>query len=520
MTASSTVRIWSDAQRAVFNFVERATGSAVVEAVAGAGKTTTLVEAVRRMEGYVFVGAYNKKMADELKGRLAGLRGVVAGTFHSAGFGALRKATEGRLEVDDKKVRLIAQRMVLNTKQEGWEPAICALVSMAKQAGFYAADCVARPTRQDWEDLVDRYDVMDRLPEDAGPGDLVGLAERALRESNADRAVVDFDDMVYLPLVRNLRMFRNDWVLIDEAQDTNATRRALAARMLKPGGRLIAVGDPHQAIFGFTGADSDSLELIKRQFSATTLHLSVTYRCPRVVVRAANEYVGHIHAAETSAEGEHGAVEYHEMMTMAQPGDAVLCRYNRHLVDAAFAFIRAGKPARIEGRAIGEGLAALAGKWKVRTLDALVSKLEVYRDREVEKAVAKGDDAKAERIEDQIATMMVLVERGREQGITTVTALQDMIKSMFDDVGASPKLVVLSSVHRSKGLEWGRVFVLGRAELMPSPRAKQPWQKQQELNLCYVAVTRAMRALVDVALPPEAEARNPRRPQPQQEAAA
>lgn len=94
---------------------------------------------------------------------------------------------------------------------------------------------------------------------------------------------IDFDDMVYLPLVFKLRLFPQDWVLIDEAQDTNPTRRALAARMLKPGGRVIAVGDPRQAIYGFTGADNDALEQIAAQFSCKRMPLTVSYRCPQAV---------------------------------------------------------------------------------------------------------------------------------------------------------------------------------------------------------------------------------------------
>ena len=99
----------------------------------------------------------------------------------------------------------------------------------------------------------------------------INASIRVLEKSNTILNPIDFDDMVYLPLVFKLRLFPQDWVLIDEAQDTNPTRRALAARMLKPGGRVIAVGDPRQAIYGFTGADNDALEQIAEKFNCARM---------------------------------------------------------------------------------------------------------------------------------------------------------------------------------------------------------------------------------------------------------
>lgn len=489
-------------QQTCFNWVTSGTGSAVVEAVAGAGKTTTLVGMVRLMHGRVFVGAFNKKMGDELKSRTAGLDGVKAGTFHSAGMGVLRYALNlGRDAVTDKKVKRLATKMLDNTPEVGWISAVTKLVSLAKQTGVGVRG-MAADTLATWIALIEQHDVDADLPEGTDRAALASAARVILGESNRQHDVIDFDDMIYLPLLLNLKFFKNDWVLVDEAQDTNPTRREMCARMLAPGGRLVAVGDPRQAIFGFTGADNDSLDQIRAQFGATTLELSVTYRCPRAVVAVAREYVDHITAADTAPDGQHVEMSHDEMIKFAEPGDAILCRFNKHLVAACFRLIRQGVAARIEGRDIGEGLAALAGRWKVGSLDELSGRLEAWAQREITKAMAKDDEHRAEQIEDQHETMKVLVQRGAEQGITTVGGLQTMIRGMFGDAqeGDAARMVTLSSVHRSKGLEWDRVFVMGRRELMPSPRAKKPWQVAQEINLIYVAVTRAKQTLVDVAM--------------------
>jgi superfamily I DNA/RNA helicase len=507
-------------EQAVFlDWISNGTGSCVLEAVAGAGKTSTLMEGVKRMNGEVFLGAYNTKMAAELKGRLAdmgleamGSNGKTAATFHSAGFSALRyalKATGFTVDDKGKKVMNIVNEMFADMNREpeaGEAGAICKLVSLAKQTGFFCRGLVEIVKPHYWVELINRHDVADGLSDDYDINTLVSLADAALKASNAQRTIIDFDDMCYLPLLMNLRFWKKDWVLIDEAQDTNSVRREIARRMLKPGtGRLVAVGDPHQAIFGFTGADNRSLDLIRQIFGAATMSLSVSWRCPQAVVAVARQYVDHIHAAPTALEGSVSAISYRQMVDTIQPGHAVLCRFNAPLVELCFRLIRAGKAAKIEGREIGKGLVDLVGRWKVKSLDAFETKLIKWDARE--RAKAGADEAKLARHEDKQATIVCLLERAREQGLQTVAEMQTMVSGMFADTAleGSAGQVILSSVHKSKGLEWPVVHILGRGEILPSPRAVQEWQQEQEINLAYVAVTRAQEALIDVPMPTPAD---------------
>jgi DNA helicase II / ATP-dependent DNA helicase PcrA len=98
--------------------------------------------------------------------------------------------------------------------------------------------------------------------------------------------------------------------------------------------------------------------------------------------------------------------------------------------------------------------------------------------------------------------MYVLIEKCLSEGKDTVEALVETINSMFEDkVSDKGNLIVLSSVHKSKGLEWSKVYILGREQFMPSPFARQDWQVEQENNLIYVAITRAKSELVEVTMP-------------------
>lgn len=500
----------SDEQQTFFDFVTTGTGNGVLEARAGTGKTTTLVQACKLMDGKVFFGAYNSKIAKEIRERVRHLTNVYAKTFHSAGFSALQyrfphmkdKAFSPNPHkiADIVEAQLAQMDYMQKTFYEPLAPAIVDIVSMAKQRGIGP---IFPDTEQTWRDMIDHFDLLDKAPDgtDEEPETvrkLIVASRKVLQRSVANMDVIDFDDMVYMPLVLNLRMLKHEWVLIDEAQDTNPTRRALAERLLAPGGRLVAVGDPYQAIYGFSGADNDSLDQITRRFNAKVMPLTTTYRCPKAVVKTANQWVPDIRAHETAPEGSVQDLPYDDIMATAKPGDAILCRYNKYLVGTCFRFIRAGVPARIEGRAIGQNLVQLCKKWKTTKLDTLAARVASWKTREMGKAQAKKQETKATEIEDRAETVFVLIDRAKEQGLTTVEQLAQMIMSLFDDSVVDRKdMITLCSAHRSKGLEWHRVFILGLYELM-GRECKQDWQTQQELNLQYVAVTRSQDMLFNV----------------------
>lgn len=494
----------SPQQQAIFDAVEDPNGgNLIIEAVAGAGKTKTLEEAVKLMTGSIFLGAYNTKMAKELRERVVDYPNARAGTFHSAGMNALRRAITIKGDPDPKKVEKLIEAYIAEKGRRDLEPiveTVASVVSMAKQRGI---GCVFSDTDEVWHEMIEHFDLMDDVPEDFEERiDLIVQFSRVmLRRSNAaakDLGIIDFDDMIYLPLVMGLRMFKNQWVLIDEAQDTNPTRRALAMRMLAPGGRLIAVGDPRQAIYGFSGADNDALAQIARDFGARAMPLTVTYRCPKSVVAVAQEFVSHIEAHETAPEGRVRVIDYKDLYDHVAPGDMILSRYNKYLVGACFKLIRRGVAAKIEGRAIGQGLVAIMRKWKTQNLDLLAERTNRWIVREAGKAEKEGKDTKADAIRDRGETVLVLIDRAREEGIRDVAGLIQLTTSLFDDrVVDAKNMVTLCSIHRSKGLENPRVFILGLHEIM-GRECRLPWMTEQEINLQYVAATRAMEELIEV----------------------
>lgn len=503
----------SEQQQIIVNVAQAGQHHINVIARAGCGKTTTLIEVARVLRGNVFFGAYNKAIAEEIKNKVETERmtHVTASTLHAAGFKAWRKVAPG-VKVDDKKVGQIIDGMAMAEPEaaERYRGFAIKAVSMAKQRAFGILCPLDDP--REWYNMVEHFGLDECLPEDTTIEDGVLFAVRVLKASIAqNKQVIDFDDMLHAPLYHKARFWQYDFVLLDEAQDTNPARRALALAMLKqPTGRLIAVGDPAQAIYGFTGADSDSMDLIKAQLNSIELPLNVTYRCPKAVVAQANRYVADLQAHSSAPEGA-----FRELNLRAEteqevdfygdnpsPEDVVLCRNTAPIVKLAYALIRRKVGCRIEGRDIGTGLIALARKWKVRGLNALATQVEKYRDREMQKWQAKGETMKVEQVEDKCGTLLLLIEQVQEQGQNTVEALAAYIMELFGDTrpGETPKVLTLSTVHKSKGREWPRVYLLGQEKFMPSRYARQEWQLEQEHNLIYVAYTRAKAELVLVAI--------------------
>lgn len=500
---------YSEQQSAVIDWTIRGYGSALVRARAGTGKTFLLLACLPHMRGSIGVGAFNNKIAKEIAHKVndRGLNADVK-TFHAYGFGAWRKVApnvkiEGR---GSKNAGYFKIDRVLQDSpvEEHLIPFVKKAVSYAKQRGigiFCSIDEV-----QEWEAIVDHFDLGDLFEGedreyDAFIKDGIEAAIRCLKVGNSiGKDIVDFDDMLYLPLLGNVRFWQYDWLLIDEAQDTNPVRREMAKRLLKRGGRAIFVGDDRQAIYGFTGADNDALDIIKKEFRTQEFPLTVTYRCAKAVVNEAQRLVPDYLAADQNAQGEVNTIKEHELdFAGLLPTDAIICRNTKPLVTTAFALIRAGIACHVEGRDIGAGILTLASRWKsVKNLNKLSERLATYLEVETAKLIKKDKESAIGPLEDKVETLQALI---KFVGIDkTVDDLRERIESMFADTpeGCEANRVTLLTAHRSKGLEYKRVFLWGANKFMPSSYAKREWQIAQEENLEYVAITRAIETLTFV----------------------
>lgn len=123
-----------------------------------------------------------------------------------------------------------------------------------------------------------------------------------LRAAKLSRRVVDFGDLLRFgslladrPDVQADLRTRYPLVLLDEYQDTSIVQTRFLSALFGEGHAVTAVGDPLQAIYGWRGASSGAMEEFPQLFAstggapATCLDLSISQRCPAVVLDVANE---------------------------------------------------------------------------------------------------------------------------------------------------------------------------------------------------------------------------------------
>lgn len=496
-------------QQAIYEWIGSGSGSAVVEAVAGSGKTTTVLEGLRWKDptASARLFAFNTAIADTLKAQIQGrIPRATASTFHAAGYAALaRHFGVKRLSPTGKKLRSLIYDHWSIADGRRYGDFVVRLVGLAKGEGVG----IVQPDTPDvWQAIVDHHGLyLEDGPQEAGAyaaeeRKAIEKARALLRISTRqadEEYVIDFDDLLYLPLFWELELDRFDWVLVDEAQDTNPVRRRFIEGSLREGGRVLAVGDRAQSIYGFTGASVDALDQIQTSWRAEILPLSICYRCARAIVREAQAIVPQIEAAPGASVGKVQRVDETEGFERLGAPDAILCRTNAPLVRAAYDLIRRGIGCTILGREIGQGLIALVEKLRPTSLRGLEDRLGSYQETETAKLKAKKDDRGIAALQDKVDCLQVVIERLRDPQ-RSVQGLKDALRDLFEDTARGR--LTLSTIHKAKGKEWPQVGIL-RPDLLPAPWARQDWEIQQEINLQYVAITRAQETLLWLDPPPE-----------------
>jgi DNA helicase-2/ATP-dependent DNA helicase PcrA len=484
-----SAREWSAQQQAIFEWFAGPTldKNLVVRARAGTGKTTTILEGIDRApEAKILLCAFNKRIAEELQSKLRNPAGEVK-TLHSVGFQFVRRNWTN-VRPDDARGERIARAVVGHQAPDPMVKLVVQLASKGKgmcpfpRPGQLAEIAVAHGLEPD-EEWEEEGWTLGRLEREAA-----ACMARACEKDGT----IDFDDMVFLP-VRN-RWVRGWWdmVVVDEAQDMNAAQLLLARGACKPGGRIAVVGDDRQAIYGFRGADSGSIDRLKGELLAAEMGLTITYRCPKRVVALAAKLVPDYMAAPSAPEGIVRAIPEDRVAVEATPGDFVLSRKNAPLVGVCLRLLREGKRANVQGKDIGRGLIALLKKLKAKSIPDFLARLSKWEEREETRLKASGKksaEARIELIHDQADTLRALSE-----GLSGPKELETRIEGLFSDAGPDSRAVVCSSVHRAKGLEADRVFIL--EDTLIRPVDGKPPPNREEANIEYVAITRARAELV------------------------
>jgi superfamily I DNA/RNA helicase len=473
-------------QKVIYDWIKRGTGNAIIRAVAGSGKTTTIIEASNLLpkdKRSVFV-AFNSAIVKELKERLP--PNVECRTLHSLGLGIFRE-NGIQTELDNDKVfKLIMEVFGEDNITEDDDIYLEYINTLKKTI------TKAKAHNLNYKSYVDVYDLY--IKEDYELNDaLFSMMKRILDRDKKDTAKVDFDDMIWLPIQLKMKATTYDFVFVDEAQDLNKAQFELIKLISNGHTRVVAVGDEKQSIYAFRGADTGSMDNFKTYFNMAELPLSICYRCPKKVIAMAKEIVPYIEAKENAIEGVVEEIDIYTLVSKAQEKDLVLCRTNAPLIGVAFKLIRENKKAIVRGRDIGNNLVKLVTRYKVKTLNDLELRISEFQRLQEDKLslIEQGKLDKKKKASimayiDECETLLAISEN-----VETIDELKEKITTIFSDDKVG---IICSSIHKAKGLEADRVFIINYA-LMPHPMAKTDEEIQQEKNIKYVALTRPKKEL-------------------------
>lgn len=478
-------------QQAVITEMVDGDGNLLVQSYAGTGKTTVTTTGARGMPGQVLLCAFGVQTRDDLKAKMEGTDTLVR-TTHQLGFRVAAQRLGSKVMGDDPEAKgwKIAEEVCAdpqNRKHTRW---VYKAASFAKNAGLRGANI--RPMLLPIiEDSGAPFDT------DFQPKDMEELVWRCLKRAKEQKEYLDYDDMVWLPYVYNL-VPKNKYaaVLVDELQDLNTPQAWLVEQLCAPkkyGGRLIGVGDEYQWLYGFRGAGGAMQRF--RELGAKELSMPVSFRCARAIVQYARQYVPMFEAAPGAPEGEvvhvpvpagrkgQPADRAFAAAKMVDPrvGDAILSRTNAPLLPTAVRLLHKGMPVAIAGRDLGDALKGLIERSRAQSPIDLRNWITRYKNKL--EVVFKSETARATK-RDQADALDAVAEISRD-----MFTLQQDIDRLFQ----KPKgqHVLLSTVHRAKGLEWDRVWLVEPSFVDPSG------EEMGSANMCirYVACTRAKTVL-------------------------
>jgi superfamily I DNA/RNA helicase len=474
-------------QQKIFDTVKTSNINLIIQAVAGSGKSTTLVKIVELLPHdfkSIFL-AFNTSIVKDLSTKIPDY--CMVKTMHSLGLQNVKKSYPHIRIEENKLYYLFKNYITLQSDQQAIEDLknnknlILRLVNLIKDSML---DCSMKSLVY----LTDRYSLV--LNSDTQV--ILNCITYLFTQSIRDHSTIDFGDMIYFCASGIVQSEKYDILLVDESQDLNPSQLKLLEYSLTSTGRLIAVGDRLQSIYGFRAADVESMDKIKAKFNCIELPLSICYRCQQSVIELINQEFPTIEffGKSNNSTGILESIDSNHFDSLVNDADLVLCRNNAPLVKPAYRLLSQGKKVIIKGKEIGKNLIDLiekiSKKYNAYTILDLLSASEDYRSLESDKLNRLNQTRKLESLNDQIDCIVNFSE-----GLDSIQQMIQKISTIFSDDDTTG--ITFSTIHKAKGLESDNVYMLN-PELLKS-KANQEWEVQQAENLKYVGYTRSKKAL-------------------------
>ncbi len=462
-----------------------------VNAVAGSGKSTLLKMILDSLPGSITGGqvrllVFGKQNSLDLIKKCHPKWATSISTLHSCGWGIIKSSLNPPRELTKINSKLSSQHGKKLVKAGSLDKddlqAVTKLVDLLR---LY----LLPPTPDNVWDLYSKFD----LESDATCKKLAKICQNFLDDLEqlaVKQFQFDFIDQLWLPVRLGLKPKRKyDLVLVDECQDLNACQRSLCKILGQETTQYIFVGDPRQSILGFAGADERSYQAIVSDFKCRELPLSSCFRCPDIAINLVNNIYPSIPIEGTGKNGSIEVFNQQDILELTLPGDLILSRKTSPLVSLCLEMLAAELPAIVKGRDISKLLTKeidaieridfrienFPSSWSLHQ----AKKIEILKE-------YKNSESAIESFNDTMTAIMTIFEN---QTFTGFIQFKEFLEGLFsnDELGQ----IVLSTIHRAKGAEAERVFLIETQDLPMEWRHQQDWEYEQEQNLHYVALTRS-----------------------------
>ena len=478
----------STEQKTIFNWFILGRNHAAIEAVAGSGKTYTLIHGLNISNSpKMLYCVFGKRNQVEAEKKITNKK-VQVSTYHSLGYKMILANWRG--------VKANSYTEFGRVKQLAPDAPAQVHFQVSRLVDFIKNTCITVPN------LIETIKIANERDIDAGTKNpdwtTEKLAELAIKSVNlcleypSDKQI-SFSDMVFLPVAKGWVKPSYSLIVSDESQDLSAPQLAMIKGLCEPNGRICLVGDSAQAIFGFRGSVFDSISKFQLELNADKFTLSTSYRCPKKIVSLAQVYVPSIRAADNAIEGEITTVNHDKMLNDIKVTDVILSRSNAPLTKSCLALIRKGKPAYILGRDIGQQLIKTIESFDTNNISEFFTKLDAWLAIKQANATLWNSNQVANSV-DTHETLRVLAE-----DCLDVESIKNKINKLFmDSEFVRVPSVTLSTVHKFKGLENDNINLLTWT-FASGKRVTTPEQAQEERNIIYVAYSRSKNKLVNVS---------------------
>lgn len=508
--------IYTKEQEDIFEYAKTGLLNIVIEAVAGAGKTTTLIECVKHIIKFhgsdkrILLLAHNKSTRDTLqekinkkleKDNLDGSN-IKVFTLHGLAWRLFREHYDEKPEINDDKYRLYISHNIDKIASDSYKDL------------SYNNKILYRSNLLELINLGRHYlksgeKGLRKLAKKLGIqllADECHMVSNILKWGRDNREVVDFQDLLWYPFELGYysKLYLADFIFLDEAQDASIAQQEIITRCMKRNTRLIVFGDVDQTINSWCGSDVNSMNNIlmndgdRFRREGKLMPLTTNYRCGKKIIEYAKQYSDKTNTPneiKPRIDAPDGIVKFEARLKDIKNNDMILCRNTAPLMEVYRHMVSNGQKVFFRGEELGKNLMFEVETTNGETIKEVIFNLKRKMIAWWEFLTKENNlDPKETMTYPQIVNCYDIIKTLEELPDTVKNKddLRDFVKDIFKNEGVDG--IQLSTIHKAKGLEADNVFIICPS-LIPSRLAKTNEEIAEERRLQYVMCTRAKDSL-------------------------